>query len=93
MEFPGSLCICHRRCPLEKDGASFCCIKNVLWQTLKKKEVFIVGNLSTKDLTETLLSREGITYLNVEPYEKVKITAGHSEKEFTGPAIIIINQD
>lgn len=52
-----------------------------------------MGKLSTKDLTETLLSREGITHLNVEPYEKVKITTGHSEKEFIGPAIIIINQD
>jgi len=48
---------------------------------------------TTKDITEELLGREGISYLNIEPYEKVTITTGQGEQHITGPAIIIINQD
>jgi len=48
---------------------------------------------STKELTVELKQREGITHLNVEPYEKVKITTASEEREITGPAIIIVNQD
>lgn len=48
---------------------------------------------STKDLTNELLDREGINHLIVDPYEKVRITTGHEEREITGPAIILINQD
>ncbi|MGM0903077.1 MAG: BC1881 family protein [Bacillota bacterium] len=49
--------------------------------------------VTTKEVTKELLNREGISSLSVEPYEKVKITTGQGEREFTGPAIIIINQD
>ncbi|MEI3607083.1 BC1881 family protein [Pseudogracilibacillus sp. SE30717A] len=49
--------------------------------------------LSTKDLTNELKAREGITHIEIEPYEKISITTGHETKEFTGPAIILINQD
>lgn len=48
---------------------------------------------STKEISNELLSREGITQIRVEPYEKVKITTGQGEREFIGPAIIFINQD
>ncbi|EPD52774.1 hypothetical protein HMPREF1210_01154 [Paenisporosarcina sp. HGH0030] len=48
---------------------------------------------STKDITDELLQREGIAHLNIEPYEKVTITTGQGEQHFTGPAIIIVNQD
>ncbi|WP_157800967.1 BC1881 family protein [Bacillus solitudinis] len=48
---------------------------------------------STKDLTKELSTREGISKLDIEPYEKVKIITGQGEREFTGPAIIIVNQD
>lgn len=52
-----------------------------------------MSEITTKDITAELLKREGISYVEVEPYEKVIITTGHCEKEFTGPAIIIVNQD
>jgi len=48
---------------------------------------------STNELTKELTAREGITHINVEPYEKIKIATGLGEREFTGPAIIIVNQD
>ncbi len=41
---------------------------------------------STKDLTEELLTKEGVTYVNVEPYKKQTIT-------IEGPACIIIVYD
>lgn len=50
-------------------------------------------SISTKNISEELTEREGIIHINVEPYEKVKITTGQGEREFTGPAIIIVNQD
>ncbi|HWL22401.1 MAG TPA: BC1881 family protein [Ureibacillus sp.] len=48
---------------------------------------------TTKEITDELLRREGISHLNIEPYEKVTITTGQGEREFTGPVMIIINQD
>ena len=50
-------------------------------------------NVHTKELSQELVSREGVSYIDLEPYEKVTITTGQGELEFTGPAIIIINQD
>ncbi|WP_256816546.1 BC1881 family protein [Cytobacillus sp. Bac17] len=50
-------------------------------------------NLSTKEISEELVNREGISHIVVEPYEGVRIITGQGEREFTGPAIIIINQD
>ena len=48
---------------------------------------------STKKISEELITREGISHIIIEPYEKVKITTGQREREFIGPAIIIVNQD
>ncbi|WP_157073478.1 BC1881 family protein [Planococcus rifietoensis] len=48
---------------------------------------------STKQLTEELSERESVVSMNVDPYEEVVIIVGQKEKTFTGPAIIIINQD
>lgn len=50
-------------------------------------------DLSTKQLTDELIKREGIFNLRVEPYKKVTITADDIEKEIEGPAIIVINRD
>lgn len=52
-----------------------------------------MDKVSTKEISKELTTREGITHIIVEPYENVKITTGQGEQEFTGPAIIIINQD
>lgn len=52
-----------------------------------------MNQFSTKELSTELTTREGITHINVEPYEKVKIITGHGEREFTGPAIIVVSQD
>lgn len=49
--------------------------------------------LSTKELTEELSKREGITTIRVAPYELVEIKTGQGTQKFTGPAIILINQD
>ncbi|MBM4762721.1 BC1881 family protein [Bacillus sp. B15-48] len=48
---------------------------------------------STVELSNELVEREGISHIKVEPYEKVTLTTGQGEREFTGPVIIIINQD
>jgi hypothetical protein len=48
---------------------------------------------STSDLSEELSGREGVTYLEAAPYEKIKITVGTKEIEMLGPAVIIVNQD
>lgn len=50
-------------------------------------------NQSTKDLSQELSNREGVEAISVEPYEEIKITVGQKEKVFTGPAVILINQD
>ena len=49
--------------------------------------------LTTKELSDLLQKREGISTIKVEPYEQIKIITSQSEKELIGPAIIIINQD
>lgn len=48
---------------------------------------------STKEISNELTMREGVTPIHVEPYEKFIISTGQGEREFTGPAIIIVNQD
>jgi hypothetical protein len=52
-----------------------------------------MDQIPTKEISEELINREGITHISVEPYECVRIITGQEEREFTGPAIIIINQD
>jgi hypothetical protein len=49
--------------------------------------------LSTKDLTEELEKREGITKITLDPYEDCRIITGHGEHLIQGPAIILVNQD
>ncbi|WP_419877688.1 BC1881 family protein [Brevibacillus centrosporus] len=53
----------------------------------------ILTDISTKDLTDELMRREGISTVSLEPYAVMKITAGSNEREIQGPAIILINQD
>jgi hypothetical protein len=50
-------------------------------------------NKPTKEISDELLKREGVSQIVVDPYEEVKIITGQNEKIVTGPAIIIINQD
>lgn len=49
--------------------------------------------LSTRELTEELCSKEGIWKIDVAPYENITIMTGGNEKNIIGPAIIVINQD
>lgn len=48
---------------------------------------------STKNLSEELSKREGVETITVEPYQEIRITVGQQEKLFTGPAVILVNQD
>lgn len=48
---------------------------------------------TTKDLSDELLKREGVSSIDIEPYEKAKIITESTEKVIEGPAIIIVNQD
>lgn len=48
---------------------------------------------SIKQLSEELSGREVVTSIEVGPHEEVVIKVGQQEAKFTGPAIIIINQD
>lgn len=48
-----------------------------------------LNNVSTKELSEELEKREGITTIDVEPYEKVEVCGVIVD----GPAIILINKD
>lgn len=48
---------------------------------------------STKELTDELVNCEGITTLEVAPYEEVVIKKGLTINKIVGPAIIVINQD
>lgn len=50
-------------------------------------------NQNTKDLSQELLNREGVQAITVEPHQEFKITVGQQEQKFTGPAVILINQD
>ncbi|NMH68606.1 BC1881 family protein [Bacillus sp. RO3] len=56
--------------------------------------------ISTKELTNILIEREGISAIEIPPEETVSIrtrftkTSLYSQEiEFKGPAVIIINQD
>ncbi|HDR8155554.1 TPA: BC1881 family protein [Bacillus cereus] len=44
---------------------------------------------STKDLSEELEKREGVTTIHVEPYEKIEVGGIVVD----GPAIVLINKD
>ncbi|MGA4466869.1 BC1881 family protein [Bacillus bombysepticus] len=46
-------------------------------------------NVSTKDISEELEKRDGITAIHVEPYVKVEVARVVVE----GPTIILINAD
>ncbi|MCP1134902.1 BC1881 family protein [Paenibacillus polysaccharolyticus] len=48
---------------------------------------------STKDLSQELSQREGVETIAVEPHQEFKITVGQQEQIFTGPAVILVNQD
>ncbi|MGG4344942.1 BC1881 family protein [Paenibacillus lautus] len=50
-------------------------------------------NICTKDLSQELSEREGVETILIEPYQEFKITVDQQEKIFTGPAVILINQD
>ncbi|MBJ8107419.1 MULTISPECIES: BC1881 family protein [Bacillus cereus group] len=50
-------------------------------------------NVSTKELSEELVQREGVSVLNVDSHEECVITTGTQQKKIIGPAVIIINQD
>lgn len=49
--------------------------------------------MKTYQLSEELVTREGVSHIDVDPHEKVVIKVGQQEQVFSGPAIIIINQD
>ncbi|WP_420973870.1 BC1881 family protein [Bacillus thuringiensis] len=46
-------------------------------------------NVSTKDISEELEKRDGVTSIHVEPHVKVEV----AEVVVEGPASILINQD
>lgn len=48
---------------------------------------------STKELTQELIGREGVEFIQINPHEEFKITTGQKELVYSGPAIILINQD
>lgn len=50
-------------------------------------------NALTKDLSVELEKRNGVTSLRIPPYQKITITTGDETHNFTGPAVIIVNQD
>lgn len=49
--------------------------------------------LTTKELSEALSKREGVSNICIDEYEKVKIITEHHELSIVGPMIILINQD
>ncbi|MGQ3740896.1 BC1881 family protein [Bacillus sp. Fil] len=46
-------------------------------------------NISTKDISEELEKRDGVTSIHVEPHVKIEVAGVVVE----GPAIILINKD
>ncbi|MEC5308762.1 BC1881 family protein [Bacillus thuringiensis] len=48
-----------------------------------------VKNISTKDISEELETREGVTKIHVKPHVKIEVAGVIVE----GPAIILINKD
>jgi hypothetical protein len=52
-----------------------------------------MNEVSTKQLTDELVKREGIRSITVKPYENVTINVADECFTLSGPAIIVINQD
>lgn len=53
-----------------------------------------IQNFTTKELTEELIKRGGISVEEIEPHEPFRIVVGAiTVFESDGPATIIINQD
>jgi hypothetical protein len=56
-----------------------------------------IESFSTKELTDELAKREGIRNFTVEPYGKLAIFVDNGKdgdrEMFTGPAIVLVNQD
>ncbi|MGU3469880.1 BC1881 family protein [Paenibacillus sp. D51F] len=52
-----------------------------------------ISRFSTKELSEELTRRQGVSVLIVEPYELVSVTAGTQTVRTSGPAVILINAD
>jgi hypothetical protein len=53
----------------------------------------MLNQITTKQLSDELSGREGVSKLVVEPHSDIKIIAGGNEQVIQGPAIIFINQD
>lgn len=50
--------------------------------------------LSTKQLTDMLISRSGVIAASIEPHETVTMSSSEGNViHITGPAIIIVNKD
>lgn len=52
-----------------------------------------MNDISTMELTNELINRNGVESISVEAYEEVRIVSNKGEKIVQGPAIILINQD
>jgi len=52
-----------------------------------------ISVVSTKELSDELSAREGVSRIELLPYEEMRITTGREERTIHGPAIILINQD
>lgn len=63
------------------------------WDTRNKVVRITMKQVATSELTNELVSREGIDSFTVEPYEEIKIITRTAERIIQGPAIILINQD
>lgn len=48
---------------------------------------------NTKELSQELSQREGVEAITVDPHQEFIITVGQQERKFTGPAVILVNQD
>lgn len=49
--------------------------------------------VSTRELSEELAKRAGVSSFYVEPYAPYTITAGNKSVKETGPAVIFVNVD
>jgi len=52
-----------------------------------------ISVVSTKELSDELSAREGVSRIELLPYEEMRIITGREERTIQGPAIILINQD
>jgi hypothetical protein len=52
-----------------------------------------IADISTKDLSDELERREGVSKVVVKPYESITIKSFGHEIDMTGPAVILINID